>query len=541
MKIALGQINTTVADFEGNALRIIEMTGRAAGVGADLAVFPELAVTGYPPKDMLLRTDFVDRAGRSLAEIARRSPIPVLIGTVRKNAKGAGKPLHNSAAFIRNRRIESWADKMLIPTYDVFDEARYFEPAARPAAIRLGGKRIGVTICEDVWNDPDFWPKRTYRQDPVALLGRAGFDILINLSASPFEIGKGDLRRRMLAGAAKKYRRPVLQVNLVGGNDELLFDGQSLAIDPEGRVLRMGKAFAEDLVLVDLEDTRWISPPNRGTEEEAYEALVMGTRDYAAKTGFRSAILGLSGGIDSAVTAGIAVEALGHRQMRAVSMPGPYSSKSSVSDSEALAKRLGIRLEKIPITPIFRACLRGLKPVFKGTPKDVTEENLQARIRGMILMALSNKFGHLLLTTGNKSELSVGYCTLYGDMCGGLAVISDVPKMLVYAIGRHINRRATIIPDAIFTKAPSAELRPHQTDQDSLPPYPVLDALIEAYVERMRPADIIRVPGLSLKQIRRWTTAIDRAEYKRRQATPGLKLRPRAFGQGRREPIARKI
>lgn len=551
MKIALCQINTTVADFGGNARKILDFTGRAARGGAHLALFPELAVTGYPPKDLLLRSDFVAGAMKALKDIARLAPIPMLVGTVIRNMAGVGKPLHNVAAFLQDGRIKTFAPKMLIPTYDVFDEARYFEPAKTPTLIRIGGKRIGVTICEDLWNDRDFWPRRHYFVDPVSMLRKKGFDVLVNLSASPFELGKVKLRHKMLKAAAKKYGRPVFQVNLVGGNDDILFDGNSLAIDAVGRLMARGKAFAEDMRVVDSGAQTDRSSLDKlgmsggigtsGKAEEAHEALVMGVRDYAGKTGFRSAVLGLSGGIDSSVTACVAAEALGPQNVLGVLMPGPYSSKGSVEDSRKLAEALGMTTRVISIVPMVRASLKTLRPVFAGRRPDVTEENIQARVRGMILMAISNKFGHLLLTTGNKSEMSVGYCTLYGDMCGGLAVISDVPKMLVYGIGRHINRIRPIIPKSVFTKAPSAELRPNQTDQDSLPPYPVLDAFIEAYVERLTPPGRMRISKMRRSDIQMWANKIDAAEYKRRQAPPGLKITSRAFGAGRREPIARKI
>ena len=541
MKIALCQINTTVADFEGNVRKISEYASRVAARGAGLAVFPELAVTGYPPRDLLLRVDFVESVHRALRDLARRVRLPLLVGTVVPNESKVGKPLYNAAAFVRGGRVAAVFRKMLIPTYDVFDEARYFEPGGAPGAIRIGRERVGVTICEDVWNDADFWPKRLYRVDPVAILWKQRFDLLVNLSASPFELGKADLRRRMLAAAALKYRRPVLQVNLVGGNDELLFDGNSLAIDAAGRTVARGNAFEEDMVVVDTDRLSPISCVSPSEAAEAYEALVMGTRDYARKTGFLSAVLGLSGGIDSSVTACIAAAALGPKNVLGVLMPGPYSSRGSIDDSRALAKALGIPTVTVSIVPIFRAFLQTLRAVFKGLKPDATEENLQARLRGTILMALSNKFGHLLLTTGNKSEMSVGYCTLYGDMCGGLAVISDAPKMLVYAMGRHINGILPVIPDPVFKKAPSAELRPNQTDQDSLPPYPVLDRFIDAYVERLEPPSRMKIPGFSHAKRETWARKIDAAEYKRRQAPPGLKLTPLAFGSGRREPIARKI
>lgn len=545
MKIALCQIDTTVGDFSGNTRKILSAGTLAAARGADLAVFPELAIPGYPPKDLLLRSDFVESAGRALSDVSRKTPLALVVGTILPNTSRVGKSLYNVAAFVRRKKSPAvFARKMLIPSYDVFDESRYFEPAARPVRISFGGMDIGLSICEDVWNDETARSvSRQYSVNPVKMLMRSGIDVLLNLSASPFELGKPARRFRMISRIARKYRRPVVQVNLVGGNDELLFDGNSIAVDAGGRLRSQGKAFREDMQMFDLGPA---SVPYRGRfrraqrAEEAYESLVMGTRDYARKTGFRSAVLGLSGGIDSSVTACIAAAALGPSNVLGVLMPGPYSSRGSVRDAEALVRTLGIRSVTVRIDPLIRAFRSILSTVFKGLPADVTEENLQARIRGVILMALSNKFGHLLLTTGNKSELSVGYCTLYGDMCGGLAVISDTPKMLVYAVGRHINRSRRIIPEAVFTKPPSAELRPNQTDQDTLPPYPVLDAFVDDYVEKMRPAGICGPAKLTLKERRELAKKIDMAEYKRRQAAPGLRLTPQAFGYGRRHPIARK-
>ncbi|MBI4178851.1 NAD+ synthase [bacterium] len=549
MKIALGQINTVVGDFEGNSRKILSAASLASSRGADLAVFPELALPGYPPRDLVLRAEFVSAAGRALAELSRRAPLPLLVGTLLPNRSKIGNPLFNAAAYVQPRRpVRTFARKMLIPTYDVFDELRYFEPSDRPTVLSVGGYRIGVSICEDIWNEDPFLarplrkfiPVRRYAKNPVGMLKKMGFDLLVNLSASPFELGKATRRLRLLRSVARKCHRPVALVNLVGGNDELLFDGNSLAVDASGTLLAQGRAFSEDVQVVDFSKSARVPFSEMPRAEEAYEALVMGTRDYARKTGFRSAVLGLSGGIDSSVTACVAAAALGPKNVTGVLMPGPFSSKGSIRDAELLARALGISAITVPISPPFRAFQSALRPVFKGLPRDVTEENLQARIRGTLLMAVSNKFGHLLLTTGNKSELSVGYCTLYGDMCGGLAVISDVPKMLVYEIGRHINRLRRVIPEAVFTKAPSAELRPNQTDQDSLPPYSALDAFIDDYVEWIRPAPACgprRMPAALREKL---AADIDRAEYKRRQAAPGLRITRHAFGYGRRLPIARK-
>ncbi|RME95541.1 MAG: NAD+ synthase [Verrucomicrobia bacterium] len=542
MKAALAQINTTIGDFDGNLRLIREALRRAEATGAELLVTPELAITGYPPRDLLLRESFLNRSRQCLealaAEIGRTA---VVVGYVDRNRSGEGREATNSAALLHEGRIVAIRHKTLLPTYDVFDEDRYFEPAAENEPVEWNGHVLGLTICEDVWTDAPVWPRRRYRRNPAAELVAAGARCLLNLSASPWHLGKNRVRHEMLATLARRLHVPLLYCNSVGGNDELIFDGASLALDREGRVLARGALFAEDLVVVDTEGTPLTAPPGEPADEEKlHRALVLGLRDYLYKCGFRSAVLGLSGGIDSAVTAALAVAALGPENVHGVALPSRYSSEGSLRDAEALARNLGIRFDVIPIEPAFQALKESLAPVFRDLPEDVTEENIQARLRGVILMALSNKFGSLLLTTGNKSELAVGYCTLYGDMCGGLAVINDLPKTAVYRLARWINREREIIPTACLTKPPSAELRPGQTDQDSLPPYEMLDAILEAYVVEGRSLEQIVQAGFDREVVRRVVRLIDLSEYKRRQAAPGLKVTSKAFGMGRRLPIAQR-
>ncbi|HEX3988153.1 MAG TPA: NAD+ synthase, partial [Verrucomicrobiae bacterium] len=475
MKIALAQINTTVGDLAGNAEKILGYTHRAQAERADLVVFPELTITGYPPRDLLLKKDFVARNLEILGRLAAASgPTAVLVGYAGQNKKGPGRDVTNEVALLHNGRIVATRTKTLLPTYDVFDEDRYFEPGVENAPVKIDGRVCGLTICEDIWNDEDFWPHRRYRADPVARLVSAGAGHIFNISASPWHVGKEKLRCEMLQSLAKKSQRPIILCNLVGGNDELVFDGNSLVFNGAGELIAKGKSFAEDFILIDTETAHAIHPIAAPDEENVYKALVLGLRDYFHKCGFKSAVLGLSGGIDSAVVACLAAAALGAEHVHGVSLPSQFSSQGSLDDASLLAKRLGIRYDVIPIQPSFEATRGQLKDVFAGRPEDTTEENLQARLRGVLLMGLSNKFGSLLLTTGNKSELAVGYCTLYGDMCGGLAVISDVPKTMVYRLAHWINRHGELIPTASITKPPSAELRPNQTDQDSLPPYDVL-------------------------------------------------------------------
>ena len=558
MRIAIGQIDTTVGDFDGNHAKILNQLERAEREDADLLLVPELALCGYPPLDLVDRPRFRKDAARALADLARRAgTTALLVGTIVPNTEPFGKALYNAAVLLGKGRVLHVARKSLLPTYDVFDEARNFEPAPSPTLVRFGGERLGITICEDLWNDKDFWrTRRLYGEDPGEALARRGATLIVNISASPFAEGKPELRRRMLTRLAKDTGIPIVYANLVGGNDELVFDGGSLALDARGRVAARGALFAEDFLLVEHVRTksgRRLEAVTGGggfrgvKREEPIEllrrALVLGIRDYAFKCGFHSAVLGLSGGIDSAVVAALAVEALGAQEVTGLSMPSRYSSPGSIEDARMLAEALGIRFEIVPIDPMFESARGTLAPLFEGRAEDVTEENIQSRLRGVVLMSYSNKFGPLVLTTGNKSELAVGYCTLYGDMCGGLAPISDLPKMRVYALARHINERAgsALIPESTLTKPPSAELRPGQTDQDSLPPYPLLDAILEALVERNLSVErTARHVGAPVALVSKIASQLDRAEYKRAQAAPGLKVTTKAFGTGRRVPIAQR-
>jgi len=544
VRIALAQINPTVGDFRGNAAKIIDYSLRAKSAGVDLILFPELSVCGYPPRDLVERPWFIERNRQAAEGIASQTiGISVICGLVTPARSVTGKSVLNSAALLRDGKIAAIQSKRLLPTYDVFDEMRNFAPAEKQALISLDGTPCALTICEDAWNDKNFWDRRLYGVDPVEDLIGAGGKILLNISASPFYLRKRELRQDMLSAIAKHYRVPVAMVNQVGGNDSLVFDGSSLALGPDGDVIARAKSFEEDMICFDSESLRGdLHDRDEGVEASAYSALVLGTRDYVRKCGFRKVVLGLSGGIDSALTAAIAVDALGKENVIGVGMPGPYSSQGSIDDAAALAKNLGIRFELIRIDNIFDTYLKSLQPVFVNLPPDVTEENIQARIRGSLLMALSNKLGALVLTTGNKSEIGVGYCTLYGDMCGGLAVISDVPKTLVYRLARYVNSRSPVIPESTLEKPPSAELRPDQKDSDSLPPYDVLDTILEAYVEDNQPPEAIAEEhALDPVLVRKVAGMVDRNEYKRQQAAPGLKISPKAFGFGRRYPIAAKL
>ena len=542
MKIALAQINTTVGDFDGNEAKIRAAYRRGVEAGVDLVVAPELAVAGYPPRDLLLKQGFIARNWEVLNRLAAATgPTALLVGYVGQNPAHPGREATNAAALLQYGKIEATRTKTLLPTYDVFDEDRYFEPATENAPVELNGQKIGLTICEDVWNDEDFWRDRRYRCNPAMDLVAAGAQILFNISASPWHLGKTRTRCSMLSSLAHKARCPVLYCNLVGGNDELIFDGESLAFDASGRLIAQGRKFAEDFCVIDVGAAPPLAPRETSDEDKLYHALVLGVRDYLGKCGFKSAVLGLSGGIDSALTACLAVAALGKENVRGVSMPSQFSSPGSLDDARLLAEKLGIQYDVIPIQTAFVTLKDQLKPVFAGRPEDVAEENIQARLRGVILMAMSNKFDSLLLTTGNKSEMAVGYCTLYGDMCGGLAVISDLPKVMVYRLSRWINREHEIIPESSITKPPSAELRPNQTDQDSLPPYEVLDAILDAYVVQTRaPADIVAL-GFDEAIVKKVVRLINSSEYKRRQAAPGLKVTSKAFGVGRRIPIAQRF
>ena len=569
MRIALAQLNTTVGDIAGNEAKILAAYQRAAAAGMDLVLCPELALTGYPPRDLVLRRSLVRQNLAALDRLAAATGrTGLLVGYVGDNTERPGRDVTNAAALLQNGKIITTRTKTLLPTYDVFDEDRYFEAAETNAPLEFNGRRIGITICEDIWNDEDFWPVRRYEHNPPAELAEAGAEIILNISASPWHLGKDNTRRSMLQSLAKKTRCPVVFCNQVGGNDELVFDGGSMVYSPTGQLIACGKHFEEDLVVVDLNEELLTRPsvfakatadksgtlsPSDGEragvrddfslpcdEELLFKALTLGLRDYLHKCGFKSAVLGLSGGIDSALVAVLAAAALGKENVRGISLPSQYSSQGSLDDARVLAANLGIQYDVVPIQPPFLAVKEQLQGVFAGLREDTTEENIQARLRGVILMAMSNKLGSLLLTTGNKSELAVGYCTLYGDMCGGLAVISDVPKMMVYRLARWINREREIIPSDTITKPPSAELRPNQTDQDSLPPYDVLDAILDSYVvDGKSPADIIKA-GFAEADVKRVVKLIDGAEYKRRQAAPGLKVTSKAFGVGRRIPVAQR-
>ena len=557
MKIALAQINPTVGDFAGNTKKILEFAGRAAGLCAEVVVFPELAVCGYPPADFLEKKVFIARAEKAIAEIAawtaEMGRPSILCGTVMPAASPVGKQVRNVAALLSGGKVSFVQQKMLLPFYDVFDEQRYFEPAANQTLTFVAGEPLAITVCEDAWNDKSFWPRPIYKVDPVEVLMReweaqpkelAGRQrIILNISASPYWQGKPEVRQRMLAALAERHGAYVAMVNQVGGNDSLIFDGSSLVIRPDGEVVARAASFAEDLVIFDAKEAAPVAPDVVVDEVAAmWNALVLGTRDYVLKCGFKKVLVGLSGGIDSALVAAIAVEALGAENVLGVGMPSEYSSLGSIEDARRLAKNLGIRFEMLPIHDVFAQYQSVLKPLFAGTPFGLAEENLQSRIRGALLMALSNKFGALVLTTGNKSEMSTGYCTLYGDMVGALAVIGDVMKTRVYALSRYANREREVIPQATLEKPPSAELRPEQRDTDSLPPYDVLDPILEAYVERYCSAEqIAEDQGVDVGLVRSVIQLVERSEYKRQQAAPVLKVTRKSFGMGRRFPIAVKV
>lgn len=543
MKIALGQINPTIGDFSGNSKKIIDFSRKAHASGAELAMFPELSVCGYPPRDLLEKPAFVARCQQAVKEIAEAVPeITVICGFVSPAAVETGKSVMNSAAVLREGKIQFVQSKILLPTYDVFDEVRYFDPAGSQKVLPLAGKQLALTICEDAWNDKHFWHRRLYSIDPVDDLLHAGGNLVLNISASPYHLGKRELRQKMLQTIARDNKVPVVLVNQVGGNDSLIFDGSSMALGPDGKIIAQAKSFEEDLVLFDSETLKGdIHQQTEPGMPSVYAALVLGTRDYVRKCGFSKVIIALSGGIDSALTATIAVDALGKENVTGVAMPSQYSSEHSITDARELAANLGIRFEMVPIAPIFDSYRSTLSGVFAGWPEDVAEENIQSRIRGNIVMAMSNKFGHLVLTTGNKSEVAVGYSTLYGDMVGGLGVISDVPKTMVYQLSHYVNSRRTVIPQSTLEKPPSAELRPGQKDSDTLPPYEILDNILEDYVEDYHSADQIACErGYDIKVVRDVIRMIERSEYKRQQAAPGLKITPKAFGMGRRFPIAQK-
>jgi NAD+ synthase (glutamine-hydrolysing) len=538
MKIGFTQINPTVGDLRGNCELIIDAYGRLAAAGAELVLTPELALTGYPPQDLVFKSRFVPENLALLEKLhAHVGNAALLVGFVDRN-EGRGKPFHNAAALLERSKPIRKVHKSLLPTYDVFDEDRYFEPARCVELFEVHGRKIGVTICEDIWTD-DYLPRPLYDVEPVRNLVEQGAEIIVNLSASPFRLGAPACRFEMIAAQARIYKRAICYCNVVGGNDQLIFDGNSIAVNASGKLISQLAAFREDEKVVDT-DSATIEFHAGKTPEELFAALSLGVRDYFRKCNFHSAVIGLSGGVDSAVTAVIAVDALGAENVTGVSMPSPYSSRGSIDDARSLAQNLRIKFFEIPITDAFRDFKAQFKEVFKGLPENETEENMQPRLRAMTLMALSNKFGHLLLTTGNKSELAVGYCTIYGDMAGGLAVISDVPKTMVYELACWINRKREIIPTPTIEKAPSAELKPNQKDQDTLPPYEILDQILQLYVEENLSARDIIARGFDEKTVRWVQRRVDLNEYKREQAAPGLKVTSRAFGMGRKMPIAQR-
>jgi NAD+ synthetase len=548
MRIAMAQLNPIVGDIAGNTRRIMDAMDRAREQGAQLLVSPELSVIGYPPRDLLLKPTVLRQMREAVDEIARHSKaMTTMVGYARENPKPAGRTLYNAVAVVRDGQMVHCGVKSLLPTYDVFDESRYFEPGPKTETVLLGTHRFGLSICEDLWNDEQVVGRQIYHFNPVEALAKAGATVLVNISASPFTLGKNDFRRKLISHQARRWNMPIVYVNQVGANDELIFDGCSMAFDAAGNLLAQGKDFQEDLIVFDLPGpVKLDCPPPRTGIASVQAALVLGLRDYAHKCGFKTAVLGLSGGIDSAVVAALAAEALGKENVTGVALPSRYSSEHSLSDARKLAQAAGIHFHVLPIETAHQAMEQTLHDLFKHTAAGLAEENLQARIRGNLLMALSNKFGHLLLTTGNKSEVATGYCTLYGDMCGGLAVISDVPKMMVYDLARNINDQRVqmglpaAIPEGSITKPPSAELRPNQTDQDSLPPYPVLDAILHHYVEEEKSVWEIVREGFDKATVLRVARLVDLNEYKRKQMPPGLKVTSRAFGYGRRMPIAQR-
>ncbi len=534
MRIGLAQINTTVGDLEGNRRLILDAYQKLVADGAELVLTPELAVTGYPPRDLVFRSGFVRRSEEMVQELARETGlVPLVVGYVEHNEKQRGKPFRNAAAVLHRGRVIAVRHKSLLPTYDVFDEARYFEPADDVSPVHVSGVRLGVTICEDIWTD-EFLPRPLYHVSPPDKLAEQGIDLLVNLSASPFHAGKPEVRERMMCAVAREIGAPIAYCNAIGGNDQLVFDGHSVIIDIGGTVTTRLPGFAVSIACGGVH-------PILPETAQIYQALVLGTRDYIHKCGFKSAVIGLSGGIDSALTAVIAAEALGPENVTGVSMPSGFSSAGSKDDARDLAANLGLHYHTVPIEPVFESLKNQMSGVFAGKAEDITEENMQSRIRGLIMMSMSNKFGHLLLTTGNKSELAVGYCTIYGDMCGGLAVISDLPKLRVYEVSRWINRDKEIIPWPSIDKPPSAELKPDQKDQDTLPPYEVLDAILELLVEQNLSAQEVVARGFTEETVRWIAKKIDITEWKRHQAAPGLRVTTKAFGVGRRIPIVQKF
>jgi NAD+ synthetase len=543
MKIAAAQINPTVGDIAGNLDKILTYIGRAKELGAQLVVFPELCLTGYPPRDLLERPSFIDANINALNELTPKvKDISAFVGYVERNPVSEGKSLYNAGALLENGELAHVTYKSLLPTYDVFDEARYFEPG-NPTTTKIGGQKVALTICEDIWTDELCGPRKLYHKDPLAEMAKKKFQLILNMSASPWSVGKDAVRNELLKAKAREYNVPVILVNQVGGNDELVFDGNSLAIDPQGNVLAQAKPFEEDLILIDLDYGAGDQRGQKLSDAEAvHKALVLGTRDYAHKCGFKRAVVGLSGGVDSALTAAVAAEALGADHVLGVSMPSMYTTDHAKADAAALARNLGIEFKEIPIQGLFDGYMDQFGKLFVGKPADTTEQNIQARIRGNLLMAISNKLGHLLLTTGNKSEIATGYTTLYGDMAGGLAVLADVPKTLVYRVAKEgANRDREVIPASTLSKPPSAELRHNQRDTDDLPDYESLDPILKLYVEDGKSPEDIVAAGHAQDVVDKVVRLVEKAEYKRRQAPVGLRVTTKAFGTGRRWPIARKF
>ncbi|MBD1862287.1 MULTISPECIES: NAD+ synthase [Trichocoleus] len=571
MKIAIAQLNPTIGDLTGNAQRILAAAQQAAAQGARLLLTPELSLCGYPPRDLLLDPSFLEAMQRVLRQLAQDLPpgLAALVGTVEWNERSleeGGKPLFNSTALLEQQQVRQIFHKRLLPTYDVFDEDRYFEPGRQINHFHLDSLHVGVTICEDLWNDEEFWGKRSYTTNPIADLAQTGVAFTINLSASPYSVGKRKIRQAMLQHSATRYQQPIIYVNQVGGNDDLIFDGNSFVLNRQGELIAQGQAFSSDLVLLkydpEQQDLRAvdaslaaIAPHSSSEMAEIWSALVLGVQDYARKCGFSQVVLGLSGGIDSSLVAAIAAEALGPENVFGVLMPSPHSSEHSITDALDLAEKLGIKTHTLPIGNLMQDYDQGLADLFAGTDPGIAEENIQSRIRGNLLMAIANKFGHLLLSTGNKSEMAVGYCTLYGDMNGGLAAIADVPKTCVYALCEWLNSpceahqfssltskiqnpKSELIPTHILTKPPSAELKPGQVDQDSLPPYDILDDILDRFIHEHQPPDAIVAAGHDAAVVDRVVKMVTRSEFKRRQAPPGIKITDRAFGTGWRMPIA---
>ena len=542
MKVLVAQLNPVVGDIKGNLARLIETLSQFRNEDPDLVVFPELFLVGYPPRDLLERRWFINNTQQAIDEIVKISGgyknTGIVFGAPMPTNKSTGRGLYNAALLVYQGKVLGMQNKSLLPTYDVFDEARYFDPAAEIHPIPFKNEVIGLSICEDAWNDPELWSRSFYDNDPIAVLASNGATVMVNISASPFSMGKEEIRYRIIRKHCEKHKMPFVFVNQIGGNDELIFDGRSMCFSRTGEILATLPPFKEKVEIVNISQKGKPAFVPQDKIESVYEALVLGLADYVRKCGFQKVVIGLSGGIDSAIVAVLAKEAIGASNVLGIAMPSPYSSKGSLEDSRKIAHTLGIKFEIIPIMSVYDSYLKTLKEQFAGTPMGVAEENIQARIRGNILMSISNKFGHLVLTTGNKSEIAVGYCTLYGDMSGGLAVISDVPKTMIYKLAQYINRKVEIIPSAIIEKPPSAELRPNQHDQDTLPPYDILDPILHYYIEEGFSQD--EIIGLNYEpEVVKWVIkTVNKNEYKRWQAAPGLKVTSKAFGLGRRMPIA---